>query len=432
LNESFLLGVFVICERRAFWNTNQIQEAWLTNLSSNRLAAMLRSLSICSGRRIPVAVVLLSLFFFTVLLSLSNVPPSLVPQEEKNGELVHPLALNPNCSMYNDIVGIYHDANSSSVRVVVQDNRAGSTDAPSRTPCLRPYLIGRLSGPAIGMVSPWVYSSKSNDTTVIEGRYAVPMSGLYFLEIIVILCNSYDEAKLRQAQNSTMVGLWGNDQAFQGEKQHILERCVEHPGFHRLTAQNLSIQVTHPTTEADISVRPLPAFRGYWEWNNSRRQPMKPLYTRYQDLNCTDDPNCQKPGLQRFKPYRFVWTSTLNITSILGEHSYGPPNIVPRHVVSEENLSKLIRLASQTRQNDTICVVGDSHSEDLVDALIQQIQTPVVFVETLYANEIAENLPEAGSLSDQVNKYLIHHSSSWPRDCTSVVIGLGAWVRGLG
>jgi hypothetical protein len=354
-----------------------------------------------------------------------------------------PLALNPNSTMYIDIVGIYHDAESSSIRVIVQDNSMSSDNstAPSRKACLRPYLIGRLSGPAIGMVSQWVYTPKSAVNTTIEGHYEVQVPGTYFLEIIVILCNTYDEEKLRQAQNVTGPGDWKEDASMQREMKHVVDHCVEHPEHHRLTAQNLSIQVTRPTVAQNPVVsRSSGSLGGYWEWNTSNNQPMEPLYTRYEELSCIGVENCQLPAasLDRFSPYRFVWTSNVNLTEhFKASESIGRARVIPRHVVDEETLRTLIRYRSQRRLNETICLIGDSHSHEMFDYLTRLMDSPVFRVWTSFANDLGENVTaESGSLSnssfeDQVNRYLLIHGGLGPRQCTVFVVGIGGWVRAL-
>jgi hypothetical protein len=364
-----------------------------------------------------------------------------------------PLPLNPNSSMYTDIVGIYHDPQSSSIRVIVQGNWTApdNNTVPSRKPCLRPYLTGRLSGPTIGMVSQWVYLPKSDNSTVIEGQYKVPMVGMYFLEIIVILCNTYDEEKLRQARNVTKAGDWNLDASMQGEMQHIVEHCVENPENHRLTAQNLSIEVTQPTTVRNAVVSdsshstlrqaregsPPISLGGYWEWNASNNQTVEPLYTRYQPLSCIGVADCQSPPatLDRFSPYRFVWTSNFNLTERLHAGEGIDQDIVPRHFVDEDILRNLIRLRSLTRVNDTICIIGDSHGRELSEFLKPLLDAPVFHVWTSFANELGENVTaESGSLSnssveDQVNRYLLVRGGLLPGQCAVFFVVMGSWVR---
>jgi hypothetical protein len=357
-----------------------------------------------------------------------------------------PLALNPSSAMFSDIVGIYHDPEASSIRVIVQGNwtTPERDTISSRKPCLRPYLIGRLSGPAVGIVSRWVYLPKSQVHTVIEGRYHVVIPGTYFLEVIVILCNTYKEEQLRQAQNVATPGIWTNDPAFRREMEHIVEHCVENPERHRLTAQNVSIQVKHQVSPSKAvpgnSHHPIlrndernapHGLRGYWEWNASSDKPMEPLYTRYEELSCISKPNCREPGanLDRFAPYRFVWTANVNTEQL---NATGEARSVSRHVVDEGVLRNLIRLRSHTRPNDTICLIGDSHSLQLADYLTTQMNTPVALMRAFFADDIGDNIAETSrsnsSEADQVNKLLKSRGLS-PRQCTVIVLGLGAWVR---
>jgi hypothetical protein len=354
----------------------------------------------------------------------------------------NPLALNPNSSMYSDIVGIYHDPRSSSIRVIVRGHDTDYDDGTnsSRKPCLRPYLVGRLSGPAIGMISQWIYLPKGDESTVIEGHYEVPMAGTYFLEIIVIFCNTYDEEKMRQARNVTTPGDWKEDAAFVREMEHIMEHCLEHPLRHRLTAQNLSIEVTQAAPNmvvADKSDRPMPqekeesalgGLHGYWQWNSASNQSIVPLYTRY-GISCNDSANCVEAGsLERFSTYRFVWTSNVNLTDQL--HSSEPieqARIVPRHVVDEDTLVKLIRVRSQSRVNETICLIGASHSRGLMEYLTPLMDIPVLHFRVTYAYDLGGSIADhpGSDPAASVNNYISNTI------CSVFVIGLGAWVRGL-
>jgi hypothetical protein len=237
----------------------------------------------------------------------------------------------------------------------------------------------------------------------------------------------------------------------QGEMQHIVEHCVENPEYHRLTAQNLSIEVTQPTTVRNAVVSdsshstlrqaregsPPISLGGYWEWNASNNQTVEPLYTRYQPLSCIGVADCQSPPatLDRFSPYRFVWTSNFNLTERLHAGEGIDQDIVPHHFVDEEILRNLIRLRSLTRVNDTICIVGDSHARQLVEFLTPQMENRVIHVVTEFADDLGENIAVAsGSLSnssveDQVNRYLLLRGGLLPRQCAVFFVGLGSWVR---
>jgi hypothetical protein len=392
-----------------------------------------------------------ALFFYVQLRSVGNLvsfstSPKFYDESRKGYDYTSPLALNQNSTMFTDLVGIYHNAESSSIRVIIEDKWTSSDDTvPSRKACLRPYLIGRLSGPAIGMISPWAHLETHVNSTIIEGYYEVPTPGTYFVEIIVILCNTYDEEKLRQASNVTTPGDWTQDAAMQREMQHVVDHCVENPEHHCLTAHNLSIQVTQSSAarnpaESDNKGLPPNRLGGYWEWNASSDQPMEPLYTRYEDLSCIGVPDCTAPAANttRYTPYQFVWTSNVNLTEQLNAtEPISQASTVSRHIVDEESVRALIRLRSQPRVNDTICLIGDSHSRELEEYLTPQLDIPVVQVYTFFANDMGENITAMSrslsnsSIEDQVNKYLIENSYIYPRKCTIFVIGLGAWVRSL-
>jgi hypothetical protein len=158
------------------------------------------------------------------------------------------MELNPNSTMREELVGIYHVLFSSSILVVIKADTSSSSPSSSNTtrpPCLRPYLMGRLSGPALGMVMSWSYSHFDRDsvddndtnstnlmtkmTINVEGQYRVPLAGVYSLEVIVIMCNTWEDEAWHHA-NSTEIAT---------------QLCIEDPRHHRLTTLNVSIEVIY-------------------------------------------------------------------------------------------------------------------------------------------------------------------------------------------
>jgi hypothetical protein len=92
-----------------------------------------------------------------------------------------PLNINPNSTMAGDITSILHLPNKSTVQVNI---KAGAR-------CPHPYLVGRLSGPAL-VILQWHWSQNETDnTTIMNGIYHVPTEGKYYLEIVVVFCNNF-------------------------------------------------------------------------------------------------------------------------------------------------------------------------------------------------------------------------------------------------
>jgi hypothetical protein len=224
-----------------------------------------------------------------------------------------PLPLNPECSMIQDIQGVYHDPTAGVIRVVLHGNRTFNDTNKTRPACLRPYLLARLSGPAVGLVEQWSYGRIDDRSTYVEGYYHVPTTGLYFLEIIVILCNTYDDDLLRQAQQYVYANQSDEaDAAFAQERQYIRNVCLESAPYNRLTARNTSIEVGVVSRavdggsalfqgRSDGEGHPSQRLHGFWERNESftqqQNQADQTLYTRYEPLECwTSDDGTSDDG----------------------------------------------------------------------------------------------------------------------------------------
>jgi len=96
-------------------------------------------------------------------------------------------ALHPNASIVEDVVSIEHDPDHAKISVVLRHDAR----------CRRPFLRGRLSGPAMVVVKDWRYqddkktTNNDNATFVVEATYPTPPEdGTYFLELIVVVCEN--------------------------------------------------------------------------------------------------------------------------------------------------------------------------------------------------------------------------------------------------
>jgi hypothetical protein len=303
------------------------------------------------------------------------------------------IPLNPKSAMYADISGIYHHPGSSSIRVVLEESK-NRTHFATAEACLRPYLIARLSGPSIGLISQWDYRrGRGNASSVMEGRYAVPFPGMYFLEIVVIHCNRYNETELRQAH-------YLDDKtefSFLKEEQYVNQKCVVNPAYNRLTAENVSIAVSVATTPADASENEIRylfnathatpgrlggKIRGSWVRNLSALS-IQPLYTRSQ----------VEPDLAGLSPYQFMWTVSNEASPAANEEEKGTAfssHLNRRLVtVSEEYLIDLVRAKARDRINDTFCLVGDSHVAVLVKHLQGIVHSRWIRVNAFYVSQLS-------------------------------------------
>jgi len=225
-----------------------------------------------------------------------------------------PIPINPNATMAYDIVSIDHNVSESAILVRFK----------SGARCSRPYLRGRLSGPALTMLN-WSIErndrsiNATNETTILKGTYQAPLHGKYYLEIIMVFCVDFLQA------NDGMMNITSNNYNFS-------QTCVEDRWNHRLTAHNASILVGEEAFGSP----------GYWVREDSKQ--MQPMYTRFQPNGCRPKPPepdlpdyCIPPtSLDRFEGYSFHWHR---------------PNLTLAN----------LRQAKPT----TICLVGDSHSQKL-------------------------------------------------------------------
>ena len=244
------------------------------------------------------------------------------------------LAINPTCTIAQDLASIEHVPEES---LIVVTTKPGGK-------CKTPYLRGRLSGPALVLLD---WSFKENR---ILGHYHVPLSGLYFVEIIVIMC-----------------------QDFSMNRGYDFEQiCVEDPLRHRLAKSNAKVAIEVQGSDnrrepVNTNSQSRPAM-GYWihqQDERSAQQDFAPVYTRFQPRGCLrlDDPthehfhrpppHCVEPtDLHRFEPYTQTFQYTAStLRSNQGKWWEGP---------------NFVKASKPT----TLCLVGDSHSRTLKASLI--------------------------------------------------------------
>ena len=152
-----------------------------------------------------------------------------------------PLPINSGATLAGDIISMHHSPNESAVVITLHpDGR-----------CPKPYLRGRLSGPALVMLD-WSFAASQNakisasvKKPVIRmiGKYQVPIPGTYFFEIIAITCYDFSQDL---------------DFDFQ-------ETCLEDIRNNRITEPNTKLQVQLGNMSNNNSIN------GYWFHRQQKR-----------------------------------------------------------------------------------------------------------------------------------------------------------------
>jgi hypothetical protein len=195
--------------------------------------------------------------------------------------------------------------------------------------------------------------------------------------------------------------------------------CLEDPRHHRLTASNATVHVAivATATATDTAATDAAAVStpknddnhhevvGYWRWKSSSSTAggdgttdsssssiVEPLYTRWQRKTCGPDgvDYCPETGsLDRFQPYRFVWSNA------------SLPTDLP-----------LVYARSSAR----LCYVGSSHAKQLLHSTWQVLGPAgvnVTYSYTRYPSQVTELLLQ--KMVDELR-------------CNTIVIGIGQWA----
>ena len=187
---------------------------------------------------------------------------------------------NPSATLATDITLIHHEAETSRVVVTFQANAR----------CPRPYLRGRLSGPAlVNLDWEWhkrIGSSDKETTTRMEGSYQVPVPGHYFLEVIAIYCDNFfhdlgSDHEVHSAED------WMANETIQKTLHYSFGGvCMEDAANQQLTADNATIWVENATPKDNQP-------GGFWMNSevdqHSNSSAMIPVYARYQTPNCFEE-----------------------------------------------------------------------------------------------------------------------------------------------
>ena len=362
--------------------------------------------------------------------SVSGPPPRLSPT------IILPMNGNSSYARL-DIANITHVP--SKTRIEVHLNKS------SNRRCQNPFLKGRLSGWSLSSID-FEFEDNPTDLLVV-GVYdqsSMPVSGTYYLEIIIFLCERYSEEDVRNTTKS------------------ITNICLESPveGANRITQTNASVHIQIEEEEDFPLVAPSQHKRrldkssgpkGQWlhkslvETNthsnpqndtntdkNDTNNAMVPLYTRYVPKEChytnrNERINCETSnstlcmlrksdfcnsvkGVSQFQPYTYRWSDgpheMLNrrgIRPVL--ETYGQNNTANSSIV-------------EPHRPAIVCFVGASHAEVLQEK----------------CNDILSDSPDISSLACQRMEFQdpkdLKESSIFNllegrhRLCTHVVIGL--------
>ncbi|KAL7504959.1 hypothetical protein ACHAXN_005436 [Cyclotella atomus] len=255
--------------------------------------------------------------------------------------------------------------------------------------CIKPYVIGRLSGLDVSLVANWTEFSGNNDNTnpsedgdgvhQLLGEYNVHSKGIYYLEIIGLLCNSL---------------------TWDGEYRNV---CLENPSYMRLTDDSAYIYVD----TVDGSLADAAKDDGYWKWSNSNSHlnTYTPLHTRYQPEGCREtktelEDRCFFPtSLDRFLPYQFSLHP--NVTTLIRDKAV--------------SLSKM-------SPSTTFCFVGLSHAREMAAAVNLWLQRWNV-TSSIKAINLDAQFPRV------VNEQFIQNAIIG-RKCDKTVIAAGQWSVG--
>jgi hypothetical protein len=276
-----------------------------------------------------------------------------------------------------DLASIEHNKDDATVTVRF---RAGAS-------CPRPFLVGRLSGPALSLIQDWKWQSDDDMTTSLTGSYHVPFPGIYYIEIIAIHCSDFSD-------------IYGMD---------FKKTCVIDPYRNRLSIQS-----------ANISVSQMGSAQGYWISNNTTlssdqntNSTMKfpIMYTRFQPPGCMYRPN---PG--KWRPVQwptFDQESRCGLPTSMERYMDYHFEYVPSSPMSRLSLADLVQ-----EKFKTICVIGASHARDIAFHMKrlgihgENVRVLVNHIDVDYPHEVS---------SDQTRQ-AIHNAN-----CDILLIAVGQW-----
>ena len=324
-----------------------------------------------------------------------------VTSANRAGAAVEYIAVHPNASIAEDVVSIEHSPDLAKITVALRPDAR----------CRRPFLRGRLSGPAVVVVKDWRYSysnvfhkhgredgkttNNDNATFVVEATYPTPpVVGTYFLELIVVFCENFlmFPPSMIPTNASSSMGDQREREVVWNNSYNFAQTCTEDAARRQLSSPNATITVL-ATTLSEGGTPP-----GFWIHKHDTM--IKPLFTRYQLASCyrKETPDCLPP-ITSVDPFReYYFESSEQATS-----------------------SSTSTGTAESSSNIIICVVGSSH-----------------------ARNMAQRLTEAVDVTQRMNVAIQYHDFRMPYQVTSnavrsmisdngcqrLIISVGQWAAG--
>mmetsp|Transcript_23149 Transcript_23149/g.28416 ORF Transcript_23149/g.28416 Transcript_23149/m.28416 type:complete len:501 (+) Transcript_23149:108-1610(+) len=243
-----------------------------------------------------------------------------------DNEVVH---ISSNYTLSSDVMKVTHSPKDHEIHIHLK------TPSDHRR-CKNPTFEGRISGPYLALLK-WehdsIFADPNKTNNVIIGTYQVPSAGVYFIEIVAMLCDSITF------------------------RSNFKTQCLEDARNNRITNIGATINVLAPsskvTTDSDFPL-------GFWKWKGDiEGNPNKsytPLLFRFQPAGCylANTLECQEyASLARFEDYDFVWND-LSIEDSM-------------YLGSRSNWNRTTGDLTQFQggSNATVCLAGSSHSRNM-------------------------------------------------------------------
>jgi len=324
-----------------------------------------------------------------------------------------------NVSSYalSDVSKILHVPSKSCIEVHLRPNRS----------CRNPVFKGRISGWSLSMIDFDIFDLKqklsNNSTTdVVVGTYNLaymPVSGTYFVEIIHLLCEQYNEDIFRT--NLRTVCLEVSNTVIDDHRITCDTASID-IDLNGIVITSMSEQQKDKKSKAMIAGRWLhnsfPANKTDWityfNITNKVVIPPTPLFTRYQPIRCKHggDECRSMVDTKQFEEYDFHWNR-----DYVGYQS----NILKKYFLG------MTSAYGQQQKETNICFVGASHSRELRNACM-------IMRENLFAEENEQALTLSKTRGLTCKGVNAHYPKNVTKDwvaselvqakCTHVVIGL--------
>ena len=279
-----------------------------------------------------------------------------------------PIVLNPKSTIFQDIEWIVHDPTLTNGVCVRFKQKAR---------CPHPSLVGRLYGTSVTMLE-WHQRHSIEDSHEQCGSYENSWldSGTYFVEILVIHCNGFGPTSLEKTQSNPdhkVLGFhnWG---AFD-----YTNECVEDPLRNRITGDNAYLTIMSNLEGAGNR------HIGRWvQMDNSRFYSNgipHQQYTRYQPQPCdTGHPDCLNELQNALDNSRiesqfwFEWNKDQRWIKDLEQYTFDfGEEFMAQHLPkpSSNEFHIALKEIGFKSNEPKICLMGDSHSHHLFQAMVQ-------------------------------------------------------------